>query len=158
MIPHVSIILLVMIVSSSCSERPNKGSSPDSSKEQVNFQWHEAQYSLAEYKEMQPGRPIIALFVHKWDVPIAIKVLKDSNVMSRLQRENFLCLTYESTNDQSLGAQEMRRLEHRSFPLIFASIPHRGDFLHEPPYSETAVSEVVNKIISEAEQAAPRNR
>ncbi|MCU0796230.1 MAG: hypothetical protein MUF31_09880 [Akkermansiaceae bacterium] len=141
-----------MIVLISCSERTNQGRSPDPSAAQVNFKWYEAQYSLAKYKEMQPGRPIIALFVHKWDVPTAFKVLRDSDVISRLQRENFLCLTYESTNDQSLGAQEMRRLEHRSFPLIFASIPHRGDFLHEPPYSEPAAREVVNKIILEAEQ------
>lgn len=143
--------VLLLIVLTSCERRSVPAAT---SFEKPEIEWHDAHYSIEDYKRMQPHRPILAIFTHKWDYPIA-QVLKKKKFMDILKKNTFLCLNYESTAPESIGQVEMKKLGHENFPLAFVSIPNLGDSLHTFEYSEDELLVFVNKISKEAE-SSPR--
>lgn len=137
------------------SEEISKGDEPEA-KFQASLT--EAEYSIAEYRAMQPSRPIIAIFGHKWEPPILETAIRHKEVLQRLGKYGFLCVKYDCTNTDSLGVSEMQRLEQISLPLAVLSFPNTGESYHSIEYNEKASMEFVELALVLAEQDAAPNR
>lgn len=82
--------------------------------------WFALQYSLSDYVEMQPGRPIIVSFGADWAVSSEMnwRILFSEEITAVLQDAGFLCLVADITEgDAALAKTEMKDLERAAVPV-----------------------------------------
>lgn len=102
---------------------------------QVPQPWHELEYSLIDYVEMQPGRAIIVSFGAHWGTKSEgnWRVLFSEEVTESLQSSGFLCLTGDLTEpDSSLATSEMNGLGRVAVPVTAVYDPANGAWQVKP--------------------------
>jgi len=133
-----------------CQKRPAPAVADAHWKPEI--EWNDAEYSIEDYKRMQPHRPILAVFSSKWEPPPVI-LLRGKKFMDILREGQFLCLNYESTAPDSIGQAELKRRGYQSPHVFVVSIPDRGDSHYPLTYAEDELLAFVKKISKEAVQA-----
>ena len=96
------------------------------------IEWNDAQYSIEDYKRMQPHRPILAVFSSKWEPPPVI-LLKEKRFMEILREDQFLCLNYESTAPDSIGQVELKRQGYQSHHVFSSAFQIAGTVIIPSP-------------------------
>ncbi|BDS05360.1 hypothetical protein NT6N_04000 [Oceaniferula spumae] len=148
-------ISVIALVSCGCTRNAAKEEAS------VNIEWHEATYGLEEYKEMQPGRPILALFVSDWDLTGQIhrKVFEDETSMEILKGSRFLCIWYDCTEPDSLGMRELKRLKQLALPVtVFVDGSSAEDRFIDTPVNNEKIYDLLRNLRIVAEQVAASDR
>lgn len=107
---------------------------------------------MSEYHKLQPGRPILAVFVTAWDLmgQLQRKILEDEKNIALIPEAGALCLFYDSTEEDSLGRQEMKRLGREYFPC-WALVDREGcvRLIEESPFTEETIHRFLTQELGE---------
>ncbi|SHJ45273.1 hypothetical protein SAMN02745181_2103 [Rubritalea squalenifaciens DSM 18772] len=146
-------LLITALLLASCGEKSSTQTVSTLEPQPTPLEWHEAQNSIAAYRELQPDRPILAAFTSKWEIPFAIDALQTAETEQVLARHHCLCLIYPTETRESIGTSECQRLGNH-LPLVVLSLPGQPDRLFKPEYNKQAAQEFVTEITTILEEYA----
>jgi len=148
------IVNLVGLLLVGCDQKPIENT-------EIDIEWYEAAHSIDDYKRMQPGRPILAIFISDWDLVGAVqrKILEDDVSKGIMKGSDFLCLWYKSTDKDDLGIKEMHRLKRSHFPFAVLVDGSGGDdIFYTTPVDKGDIYDFLREARKVAEQVEASDR
>ena len=148
-------ILLATLLLVGCDRKVSE--EPDLNEARV--VWFDAEYSLEEYKRMQPGRPIFAVFAPDIDIleQLLRREMEDEVCSNLLKDSNYLYLWYDCRGTDSLGKNEMESLDRVVFPFSVFVDESAETHLFTTPTKKEEIHEFIRNIRKNAEQGAAGN-